>query len=362
MTKYLSKYVQFLSKMNKITSCTAQSRFYSTFTMETNNFIDRYKSKISKHDILELSVQHFISTSSKNNVSQMSIMEVENMLNELLSKNKDKLIIELIKECQICHKYINFLTLKKLLKHYSENGKPNIIIILQNYCAKANTDSYQRNGEFLHYLAIAECMKGNSEKGLSILKTSYSKYDTLRSLYRIILRDLIQDSVLNRSEATLIIFKNYVLEFSEQWADHYPLVCFWHICWASNWFSDQMLSNELLESSETLQNIVKEKASAFSIMALRDYNEDAVLRLLQMLLKYDMMSEYVAVLQVLFNYKLRNRDIRGCTEIIRNCEVLGISLPSNQQGRYITMLIKDKKRSPEESSIKIPFKNFKLKF
>lgn len=47
------------------------------------------------------------------------------------------------------------------------------------------------------------------------------------------------------------------------------------------------------------------RATAFSISALRDYNEDAVIRLLQNLLKYDMMSEYVAVLQVLFNYKCK---------------------------------------------------------
>ncbi|CAB3228793.1 unnamed protein product [Arctia plantaginis] len=221
--------------------------------------------------------------------------------------------------------------------------------------------SYQRNGEFLHYLAKAQCLRGNSEIGLTILKTIYGKYESLRSYYRLLFRDLIQDSVLNRSEASLMIFKKYVLEFSEEWSEHYPLVCFWHICWASTWFSDQMLSNELLEASEHLQEIVKDKATAFSISALKDYNEDAVVRLLQNLLKYDMMSEYVAVLQVLFNYKLRNRDIRGCTEIIRNCEVLGVSLSSSQQGKYLTMLIEDRK-NPDEIKTKVPFKNFKLKF
>lgn len=48
------------------------------------------------------------------------------------------------------------------------------------------------------------------------------------------------------------------------------------------------------------------RATAFTICILRDeYNEDAVVRLLQCLLKYKMMAEYVRVLQVLFNYKCK---------------------------------------------------------
>ncbi|XP_022817505.1 uncharacterized protein LOC111350257 [Spodoptera litura] len=47
------------------------------------------------------------------------------------------------------------------------------------------------------------------------------------------------------------------------------------------------------------------QAMAFSIMALKDFKEDGVVRLLQTLLKYEMMKEYVDVLQVLFNFKLK---------------------------------------------------------
>ncbi|XP_013162603.1 PREDICTED: uncharacterized protein LOC106114071 isoform X2 [Papilio xuthus] len=132
------------------------------------------------------------------------------------------------------------------------------------------------------------------------------------------------------------------------------------MCWSSTWFSDQMLSNELLETSEKLQNIVRDKATIFSINILREYNEDAVVSLMQSLLKYKMMTEYTKVLQLLFNYKLRNRDLRGCREIVRNCEALGIKLPSDQQGRYIRMLINNE--IPEEKSITKPTLNFKLKF
>lgn len=363
VTRYILNYVRLLNNIQRMKA--AHSCLYSTYTLDTfaKELLERHRSKKPKNLMNDVT-DHCVTTNTFNNVSKMNNSELDNFFIELLTKNKDKEVQELLTECQKTRKYITFNVLKKLFKHYSDNGKPDTIIVLQKYCAKMDPNAYQRNGEFKHYLAIAQCIKGNSDIGLSILKSSYSKHDSLRSLYRIIFRDLIQDSVLNRSEASLMVFKKYVFEFSVEWSDHYPLLCFWHITWASTWFSDQMLSNDLLEASESLQEIVRSKATAFSIMALKDFNEDAVVRLLQSLLKYDMMSEYVAVLQVLFNYKLRNRDIRGCTEIIRNCEVLGVSLSSNQQGRYITMLIEDKKRDlvPEKSPTKLPFKNFKLKF
>lgn len=305
---------------------------------------------------------HTVENSSKSTNPPMTDEERDNLIKELMSKNRNRQLETLVKDMKNKRQFMNEETLKKLFKHYSLDGKPEMIIILQKYCANVDPNLYQRNVEFLHYLAKAHCFKGNSERGLSILTHCYRKYEGHRSFYRLIFRELIQDSVLNRSEASLIVFKKYVLNFSEQWSDHYPLICFWYICWSSNWFSDQMLSNELLETSEALQDIIRDKAMAFSITVLNnDYNEDAVLRLLQNLLKHKMMEEYSKVLQVLFNYKLKNRDVRGCTEIVRNCQSLGISLSSDQQGRYITLLINGSEDKPEKL---IPDKTklFKFKF
>ncbi|CAG5049245.1 unnamed protein product [Parnassius apollo] len=301
-------------------------------------------------------------TSKTKEYTEMSCEQIDNVILDLLARNKDKQITELIKTCSDYRKLVSENTLKKLFRSYSITGKTDKVILLQKYCSVVDPNLYKLNGEFMHYLAKAHCYKGNSEKGLSILSHCYKKYDGLRGFYRIIFRELIQDSVLNRSEATLVIFKKYVLEFSNKFDDNYPLICFWYICWSSTWFSDQMLANELLESSEKLQNIVRDKATTFSINILREYNDDAVLRLLQSLLKYKMMSDYVKVLQVLFGYKLRNRDLRGCREIILNCEALGLSLPADQQGQYIRLLIDNKLPNEKPTPSKIVSKDFKLRF
>ncbi|CAG9795758.1 unnamed protein product [Diatraea saccharalis] len=331
----------------------------------TYDFIERYKFKQNNinTDMNNFSIRRYMDHgSSLKTVTNMSENEIQEFIMKLLSKSKDNQIEEIITYCRNNRKFIGELTLKRLFRHYSSAGKPEMILYLQSYCLKVDPDLYRRNGKFMHFLAKAQCLKGNAEKGLSILKECYDKNEGLRSFYRIILRELIQDVVLNKSEASLVIFKRYVMDFSNVYKDYYPLICLWHLCWSSNWFSDQVLGDKLLEENEDLRNIVKDKATAFSISALKDYNEDAVMRLLQILLKYQLMGEYVKVLQVLFNFKLRNRDLRGCTEIIRNCELLGLTLPSDQQGRFLTMLILGETSKETEKPTCNTAKNFKLKF
>ncbi|XP_047523602.1 uncharacterized protein LOC125062034 [Pieris napi] len=294
----------------------------------------------------------------KTDLSKLSGVELDNILLELEYQNKDKEVIQFIKECVENKITIGKDVIKKLFRVYSTRAKVELVELLQKYCSRITPVLYKKNGEFVHYVAKAQCMKGNSDKGLSILLDAYKKNVNLRGFYRIILKELIQDTVMNRSEASLVIFKRYVLEFSNKWQENYPLICLWHICWKSDWFSDQMLADELLETSKTLQSILADMSPTLCLSILKEYNEDAVTRLMQSLLKYKMMDQYANVIQILFNFKLRNKDVRGCTEILRNCEVLGVSIPSYQQSQFIKLMI------GKECDKTIPTKveDFKFKF
>ncbi|XP_047996993.1 uncharacterized protein LOC125234690 [Leguminivora glycinivorella] len=350
----------FLNVQRIVQKCVSVAPYTTTadaLDIFTSELLHKHRSRTKNILTLNnLNIRYFTETDN-HDVSQMTTERLDSIINELITKNKEKQILQMVQDCLYYRKYIPMQTVKKLCRIFSETGKPEYISILQQYSSKVDPIIYKRNGEFIHYMAKAQCMKGNSDKGLALLKDAYTKYPSLRSLCRIIFNELIQDSIFNRSEASLVIFKKYVIMFSEEFDDYYPLVCFWHLSWSSTWFSDQMLSDDLLKSSKGLRDIVKDKATAFTICILRDkYNEDAVVRLLQSLLKYSMMDEYARVLQILFNYKLRNRDMRGCTEIMRNCETLGISLPSNHQEKYIKLLIQGK----DKTDGKPP--DFKLKF
>ncbi|VVC98015.1 unnamed protein product [Leptidea sinapis] len=292
-------------------------------------------------------------------ISRWPAEDVDKALMTLLAESKEKELLKFISICYEKKVAIGKDILKTLFRGYSTNGKVNNVNVLQKYCNRVMPNYYQYNGEFFHYLAKAECMRGNSDKGLSILFNAYKKYEAHRGFYRTIFKELIYDSVTNRSEASLVVFKKYVLELSNKWSDSYPLVCFWHMCWKSDWFSDQQLAEELLESSEELQKVIKNMASAMCISVLKEYNDDAAARFLQILLKYKMMDEYAHILKILFAYKLKNRDVRGCTEILRNCDALGVSLPAYQHNQFIKMMIKrkdDGKQTPSKTE------NFKLKF
>lgn len=230
-----------------------------TFDVFATDLVQREKIT-SKHFVVpDKSTQYYEKPDAKSRYISEDDEELDKTLQQLLLKNKDKQIEEIIIDCLTFRKHISDNTLKILLKHYSNAGKIVMVTLLQKYSAKIVPNVYRRNGEFNHYLAKAQCFKGNSEKGLSILRDSYKNKENLRGFYRVIFRDLINDSVMNRSEASLVVFKKYVLEFSTIWDEHYPLVCFWHICWLSTWYSDQVCSNELWDTSESLRDIVCKK-------------------------------------------------------------------------------------------------------
>lgn len=228
----------------------------------TKDLLQRHRCRLRNNplEVNSLSIRYFMdSENAQKHIKNMTTEELDEVILQYMSKNKDSKIIDLLKELIEHRKHMSDIAVKKLFRNYSIAGKTDIILLLQKYSSKLYPQMHKHNGEFTHYVAKAQCMRGNSEKGLSILIKCYKNNEQLRGFYRLIFRELIQDTVLNRSEASLVIFKKYVLEFSEKYSDHYPLICFWHLCWSSSWFSDQNLSTELLESSVKLQEIIRDR-------------------------------------------------------------------------------------------------------
>lgn len=228
----------------------------------TKELIQRHRCRLrnSPLEVNSLSIRYFMdSENAQKDIKNMTTEELDEVVLQYMSKNKDNKLIDFLRELIEHRKHISDITVNKLFRNYSIAGKSNIVVLLQKYSFKLHPQLHKHNGQYTHYVAKAQCVRGNSEKGLSILTDCYKNNEQLRGVYRLIFRELIQDTVLNRSEASLVIFKKYVLEFSEKFGDHYPLVCFWHLCWSSSWFSNQNLSNELLESSVKLLEIIRDR-------------------------------------------------------------------------------------------------------
>lgn len=154
----------------------------------TTELLQKPKHKVqSLLDTPNFGIQRFSDTNSKPNVvNSMTDEELEETIQQLLLKNKDKQVEQIINECIAIRKLISDKLIKILFKHYSNLGRIDIVLLLQQYCLNLSPTMYKRNGEFSHFYAKAQCLRGNSDKGLSLLKDCYKKYVHFRSYYRYI--------------------------------------------------------------------------------------------------------------------------------------------------------------------------------
>ncbi|KAG6439085.1 hypothetical protein O3G_MSEX000472 [Manduca sexta] len=166
ITKQPLNYFKLINNVLRMQRFVAVSQFSTIdFAECVTDGPQHYKSRNSLFGPPNNAVQYFIGTEDKSSATSLSEEEINNTLLELISKNKDKQIENVVLNCHNNRKVINQEILKKLFRHYSMAGKPEIVTILQKYCAKVDPNLYKRNVEFLHYLAKAQCMKGNSERG-----------------------------------------------------------------------------------------------------------------------------------------------------------------------------------------------------
>ncbi|KAI8420123.1 hypothetical protein MSG28_008704 [Choristoneura fumiferana] len=233
LSKNAPNYIRFILNVQKLAQKCVMPAPYTTsvdaLDLFTSELLHRHRkrgriSHFGSKDF-NLNIRFFTEIENKD-VSQMTMEQLDTSIQELLSKNKDKQIQQIIQDCLHYRKYLPITTLKKLFRNYSIMGKPESVMALQNYCAQV-------------------------------------------------------DPILNKRNVLGSLTK-------------YSLKSFWK-----------------------LQKVFK--------------------RLLR---------------------TIKNRDMRGCAEILRNCKVLGVSLPLNQQGKFIQLLIDGKELKPTGK----PPIDFKLKF
>lgn len=299
-------------------------------------------------------------------ISTLNKEQINNLITNSLAAQRFDELEGLLKQCQNLRKFPSVNIYIELLLSYSDMAKIEKVLYLKEFCRVLNPSLYKNNANFDHYLAKAQCNKGYADKGLTLFLKLYKENVLLRVCICRMMKVLIEDAVSNRSEASLVVYRKYVERLCVEWNEYYPLTFLWKCCWQSSWFSDHLVADELVSDYELLQSEIKNGVEYLTREALIGQgNEDAIVRLLQLLLKYHMLEEYGLVIRVLFDYKLRLLDLRGCTEILQNCKLLGIELSPKQHKSYIEIVIDGKHVSTSNKPqvvAKLPVKQFKLKF
>ncbi|XP_017787114.1 PREDICTED: uncharacterized protein LOC108569879 [Nicrophorus vespilloides] len=195
------------------------------------------------------------------------------------------------------------------------------------------------NGNFDHYVAESLWLNEEILKALPIFETVYRKHNHLRRKIRLTFKYLIFD-VTNRSEAILVNIIKFSEHIMEDFKDDYMMSCIWQVCFISEWYTDQKLALDLLEKHANLSHSIISHIPTIVQISLRNHQVDVVQRLLEVLMQFQIESQYCYVLMALFNYKLQQRDLRSCSEIINWAVINNVKLPNTLHQKFLMLLLK----------------------
>ncbi|XP_065167070.1 uncharacterized protein [Atheta coriaria] len=342
-----------LKKAFKICSIYHRLSSDKVLTLEVNKFdvIDNFTSdlihqKSLKWEGIKLRKNHATTCSlvqpktleiALNNMSQSAI---DKQFLLLIQDGSEHNIEEFIKRCQrslVCPTFTNVLT---LLDANSRNANINIILELKKLF-KEDNDYYKTNAYFDHYLAEAYWINGEIVKAVQILEDVYEKNAHLRRRLRLMLKYLITD-VTTHSEAILVSIIKFGEKLYNSYKDPFALICVWQACFISEWYSDQTLALQLLEKNKGLCEAVVGTLPYVVTASLKNHQVEVVYRLLELLIKYEMKTQYSAILVSIFNYKFYIGDLKSCSEIIQWSVTYNVALPNIIHERFLMLLLRRK--------------------
>lgn len=156
--------------------------------------------------------------------------------------------------------------------------------------------------------------EGNTDRALGLLAEIYHA-TRLRSTdsadfmsCREMLLSLIGDVIGRKSEAVLLKLVHLI----ETLDDVAILERVWNELFISEWFSDQQLAQRLFRAHFALRLRISLQTNYVTFLLLREHNVDAVYRLIELLLAYEMRDECQKVLGLLFDYQCEDL----CIEIV----------------------------------------------
>lgn len=237
------------------------------------------------------------------NLSDKNVEEIDALLRNAIEEDHFEYTVALMKECIRCNKCPSISMLMLVLSMFSQNGEKQMIIEIQNLYEKLEPSIINANSGFQHYLAEATWMKGNIDKALTLFDTVYRNNPFLRKHVKLTLKYLILDIINERSEAVLNKIISFCQKLVADYDDYFLLGCVWQSCFLSEWYSDQCIAMDIFNKTQC-PHIVSRIPYVVNI-ALHSHQTDLVHRLLEMLLKYEMRSQYSTVLMALFNYRCK---------------------------------------------------------
>ncbi|KAF5283530.1 hypothetical protein FQR65_LT13852 [Abscondita terminalis] len=276
--------------------------------------------------------------------------EIYSMLQDALEvENKDS-IKNSIEWC-IINQYVPELSLLlKVFSFYSHSGNKMMILRLIDLCENLDDTLLKQYSHFKHYLAEVTWVKGNISEAIRLFEELYVHNVFLRRRIKNMLKYLVTDTISSRSEAVLLSIIEFAQRLAYNHKDYYVLACIWKCCILSDWFTDQSMAFDMYNQNEGLRKAVVNDLLWVTIIALKNHRTEIVYRILELLIKFDNKAHYNHILEALFDYKVFQRDLRGCAEIAQWSLAQGIELPTCQQEKFVKLLMSYSNKSSDLSA------------
>lgn len=175
----------------------------------------------------------------------------------LLTAYHDKNIEFIEKFVDLCiarNKVISENSVLTLCEYFSTIRDNRTLIKLIELCKLNNRTLYDEKCEFNHLIARNLWEKGNSDEALNLLGETYQKASTsLRKSILLLLKFIVDDTVDKKSEAVLVRLIKSAALFQEKFNEPTVLAYVWKVCFLSNWFSDQVVSDQLFSDYSSIR-------------------------------------------------------------------------------------------------------------
>ncbi|KAJ8960228.1 hypothetical protein NQ318_003953 [Aromia moschata] len=273
------------------------------------------------------------------NVRELSVERINHIFQELIEVSDNLAILDLMTQCISYRKCPSLSNLIYALAYCAQNGDKKKIMEIRRFCGEFYPDTLRVNSNFEHYVAEAVWIKGNVPESLAIFRKVYEDNPYLRRRIRLTFKYLVEDIVSNRSEATLINIIKFSQDLLKNYKDFFPLTCMWQVCFLSEWYTDQCLALDLLEENDGLLKAVLNRIPYVVSISLSYHRTEIVYRLLELLIKYEMKTQYSGVLLSLLDYQIRQTDTRSCLEIVRWSVKHNVDLPTIHHEKFLNLLL-----------------------
>lgn len=195
-------------------------------------------------------------------VENLNQYQIDHLLTSSLFEEKNRNFYEIIKQCVQYEKIPSDMVVLDVLRYLSEQGDLNTIINFIDLCSQQNRAMFDEHIEFDHFKAKCLWRLGNSDGALSLLQNLYSNWNSvtrnedLSYSVRGIFREIVEETVEQKSEAVLITLTKVASHLSKMFAEHQILVYIWQSCFLSSWFSDQQFAIQLFDEYTVIREII----------------------------------------------------------------------------------------------------------